>query len=233
METLEEAEAYAKALEERNISLKKENASLQVKINHVFLNKRDRVKSFLGERAQRISTQHRRLDSLLTDDAKSEGVENSIMDTNERPFLNEEPDVSSPMPLEQITAKEKPIKEKKMVSLLAGDLVWLRQQDDSQRGTVITDCSLKALGVQLDDAGSSELVPPLRLSEGVFRLCSRFNYRSKVEVSKIKKIIRQSDNPELTKQELNLDFAEKRMASEEVQNAELLDRLVRCFPGDH
>jgi len=109
-------------------------------------------------------------------------------------------------------------KEKKMVSLQAGDLVWLRQKDDGRRGTVLGDCSLKTVGVQSDDAGATDYVPPLRFGDGVFRLCSHFNYRSKVEVSKITKAIRQSSDPVATARDLNLPLAKKRMASEAVQN---------------
>jgi len=123
-------------------------------------------------------------------------------------------------------------KESAMVSLQAGDLVWLRQKDETQRGTVLGDCSLKTVGVQLDDPSSSEYVPPLRFGDGAFRLCSRFNYRSKVEVSKINKAIRQSNDRDATRRQLNLPLATKRMASEAVQNAELLERLVRCSPDD-
>jgi len=121
--------------------------------------------------------------------------------------------------------------EKTMVSLQAGDLIWLRLQEESQRGTVLGNWSQKSVGVQPDAEGSSDFVPPLRFSDGVFRLCTRFNYRSKVEVSKIRKAMRQSDYNATARRDL--EFAEKRVASEEVQNAELLERLVHCAPDQH
>jgi hypothetical protein len=121
--------------------------------------------------------------------------------------------------------------EKTMVSLQAGDLIWLRLQEESQRGTVLGNWSQKSVGVQSDAEGSSDFVPPLRFSDGVFRLCTRFNYRSKVEVSKIRKAMRQSDDHATARRDL--EFAEKRVASEEVQNAELLERLVHCAPDQH
>jgi hypothetical protein len=137
----------------------------------------------------------------------------------------------SPESASSKTATATNANEKSMVSLLAGDLVWLRE-NAGRRGTVLGDCSLKTVGVQLDDLNSSGYVPSLRFGDGAFRLCSRFNYRSKVEVSKINKSIRQSTNPEVTERELNLSLAKKRMASEAVQNAELLERLVRGSPDD-
>jgi hypothetical protein len=87
--------------------------------------------------------------------------------------------------------------------------------------------------VQPSNSNSSgEFAPPIRFGDGVFRLCSHFNYHSKVEVSKITKAISHSVDKETKRHELNLDFEEKRMATEAVQNAELLAKLSRNFPGE-
>ena len=107
-------------------------------------------------------------------------------------------------------------------SLEEGDLVWFRQEHESQNGTVLGNCSLKTVGVQVDD-----VLPSLRFTDGLFRLCSRFHYRSKAEVSRINKVVNQSDNQAVARKELNLEFEEQRMAAESAENAKLLERLVQ------
>jgi hypothetical protein len=42
------------------------------------------------------------------------------------------------------------------------------------RGTVLVDSSLRTLGVQLDEDGVTH---GSRIGDGVFRLCTRLNYR--------------------------------------------------------
>ena len=121
--------------------------------------------------------------------------------------------------------------KKEMVSLRAGDLVWFRLQDESQRGIVLGGWRQRNVLVKPDDDGN-EFVPPLLIRDGIFRLCSRFNYRSKVEVSKITKAMRQSSDDDPGSPKRDLQFAKKRMASEAVQNAQLLKKLVRCAPED-
>jgi hypothetical protein len=111
--------------------------------------------------------------------------------------------------------------ETKALPLEEGDLVWFRQEDESQNGTVLGNCSLKTVGVQVDD-----VLPPLRFTDGLFRLCSRLHYRSKTEVSRIIKVANQSDNQAVARKELNLEFEEQRMAAESAENAKLLTRLV-------
>jgi len=45
------------------------------------------------------------------------------------------------------------------------------------RGAVLGDMRLRTTGVQASTADSGEFVAPLRFNDGVFRLCSRLNYR--------------------------------------------------------
>jgi hypothetical protein len=64
-----------------------------------------------------------------------------------------------------------------IVPLHQGDLVNLRQNNDSQRGIVLGDISLRTVGIQPEDPDSFQPEASLRLGDGLFRLCPHFNYR--------------------------------------------------------
>jgi hypothetical protein len=64
-----------------------------------------------------------------------------------------------------------------IVPLHQGDLVHLRQHNDTQRGIVLGDISLRTVAIQPEDPDSSQPEGSLRLADGLFRLCPRFNYR--------------------------------------------------------
>jgi hypothetical protein len=69
--------------------------------------------------------------------------------------------------------------------------------------------------------------------DGVFRICSRFSYRAKIEVSKIKKALNQASDPTQLRKEMNLDLAEKGAAREEEHNADVLSRLSTLHHANH
>jgi hypothetical protein len=111
-----------------------------------------------------------------------------------------------------------------MISLMAGDLIWFRTDDSGCKGFVLGDDSLKTVGVEPDDQIGS--ISP-RFFEGVFRICTGLNYRSKTEVGKMNKAIRQAEIKSEAIKEFNPDLARKREALEAAQNLEQLEKLSR------
>ena len=102
-------------------------------------------------------------------------------------------------------------------ALMSRDLIWL-QHGEKEFGALLTgDSNQRIAEVQTASAAV--------LGDGIFRICSRFSYRAKIEVRKIVKTIAQSNDPAQMEGDLNLDLAKKWAASEEEHNAELLEQL--------
>ena len=64
-----------------------------------------------------------------------------------------------------------------IVPLHQGDLVHLRQHNETQRGIVLGDICLRTVEIQPEDPDSSQPEGSLRLADGLFRLCPHLNYR--------------------------------------------------------
>jgi hypothetical protein len=76
-----------------------------------------------------------------------------------------------------------------------------------------------------DGSGGGAVQATQRIDDGVFRICSKLNYRCLTELNKIHKRVQQSSDPEETKKALGLDQAVLRAKNEAAQNEESMGKL--------
>jgi hypothetical protein len=62
----------------------------------------------------------------------------------------------------------------KLVSLMSGDLIWLKTDDPSYHGMVLGSESLRSVAVEPEDTMASVST---RFTQGLFRICTGLNYR--------------------------------------------------------